>query len=195
MIRQGEGDGRPDRPSHGGKSASTGTTEVPIAEQWRPVPGFSAYLISDIGRVISNRRRRQRFLHPNIGTEGYRVVGMARDDGKRITRKVHALVAEAFIGPRPDEMQVCHRDGDQLNNCVDNLYYGTVGDNARDRVRHGRDVWGTRTECVNGHPWTDENTRRRSDRKSRSRICRACDRERARTYAQRRALRAAGVAA
>lgn len=34
-------------------------------------------------------------------------------------------------------MEACHRDGNQQNNHLDNLYYGTHSENMFDSVRHG----------------------------------------------------------
>lgn len=50
---------------------------------------------------------------------------------------VHRLVYRVFIGEVPDGLVICHKDGNPSNNSLDNLYAGTVSDNARDTVRHG----------------------------------------------------------
>lgn len=51
----------------------------------------------------------------------------------------HCWILWAFEGPPPgDRPYVCHRDGNPDNNRLDNLYYGTSAENARDRTRHGR---------------------------------------------------------
>ncbi|NPZ46295.1 HNH endonuclease [Pseudomonas aeruginosa] len=59
--------------------------------------------------------------------------------GKRKRERVHRLVAILFHGPRPTPFhQVCHVDGDKLNNSSNNLYWGDARENAADRKRHGR---------------------------------------------------------
>src|SRR5690606_15066309 len=60
-------------------------------------------------------------------------------DGKATSRYVHELVLEAFIGPRPRGHQCCHRDGDGLNNSVENLRWDTRAGNHHDRIEHGTD--------------------------------------------------------
>jgi hypothetical protein len=42
---------------------------------------------------------------------------------------VHSLIAAYFIGPRPEGMEVNHRDGDTYNNAVENLEYVTPAQN------------------------------------------------------------------
>jgi hypothetical protein len=44
---------------------------------------------------------------------------------------------EAFVGPRPPRLVVCHSDGDHHNNRLCNLRYDTNGNNQRDRTAHG----------------------------------------------------------
>ncbi len=52
-------------------------------------------------------------------------------------RKVHQLVAEAFIGPK--ELGVVrHKNDDRTNNALSNLEYGTVKQNTHDAVHNGR---------------------------------------------------------
>lgn len=46
---------------------------------------------------------------------------------------VHHLVAETFIGPRPEGEKVLHRDDQGFHNDLDNLRYGTQEENALDR--------------------------------------------------------------
>jgi hypothetical protein len=104
----------------------------------REVSGFGGlYLINSTGtRVVSFRGRDARDLSIQTGSTGYRFVGLAKC-GKSVTRYIHRLVAEAFIGPIPDGMDVCHKDGDKANNCFENLYIGTKSQNMRDAIRHG----------------------------------------------------------
>jgi hypothetical protein len=52
-------------------------------------------------------------------------------------KKVHELVAMAFLGARPADAVVRHLDGDAKNNAVWNLAYGSHKDNMKDAVRHG----------------------------------------------------------
>lgn len=167
-----------------------------MTEQWRPVPNYEGrYEVSDLGRVrtmervipyIDGRRRRvqRRIRKTHLDTRGYLAVGLTDSAGRRRTRAVHVLVAAAWLGPRPDGMEVCHNDGDKTNPRLDNLRYDTRVENARDVVRHGQHFWASKTHCKHGHPFTAENTYNHDGR----RHCRTCVRARlARSKAKRRA--------
>lgn len=94
------------------------------------------------GTIIS-KRGKQLKLTPN--TRGYLKFG-AFVGGKRVTFQVHAVVCEAFHGPKPTpKHEVCHNDGDQLNNVASNLRWGTRSENAADRVLHGTVARGERS--------------------------------------------------
>lgn len=164
-------------------------TEAP--EEWREIQGFPDYSISSHGRVISRRRGVPRVMNPTPVTGGYLHVRLFSREGRSATRRVHSLVIEAFIGPRPDGLQVRHLDGDQKNNRAENLAYGTASENARDMVRHGTHNYASRDACKNGHPFDEENTRQTP----RQRRCLACEREKCRRQRAKQNAQQQGVAA
>ena len=89
-------------------------------EIWKPIKGFeNKYSVSSAGHIKSFLgHARLRKLVPD--KDGY-LECMLRDGGKYHHRKVHRLVAEAFIA-NPDRMtEVNHKDGNRQNNCVENL--------------------------------------------------------------------------
>lgn len=49
--------------------------------------------------------------------------------GKRGQAYIHQLIADTFIGSRPDGCQVNHKDGNKFNNRPDNLEYITPSEN------------------------------------------------------------------
>ena len=52
---------------------------------------------------------------------------------------VHILVAEAFLGPKPEGLQANHKDGNRANPCLENLEYLTASENTQDGInRFGR---------------------------------------------------------
>jgi len=126
-----------------------------IVEQWLPVVGFEGlYEISNWGRVRSldqvvmrsdgrTRRAEGRILKPSDNGSGYLVVNLCKN-GVRAQRKVHSLVAAAFIGPRPAGQQVRHGKNGKLDNRPENLSYGTIAENMADKLRDGTHTRGKR---------------------------------------------------
>jgi hypothetical protein len=115
-----------------------------VLSMWRTIPDFPGYEVSDSGQVRSYRRRGHGGLKatPRLlklqryGT--YYHVRLTRTDGKIIQISVHVLVLETFVGPRPEGLWALHRDDEPTNNHLDNLYWGTVGQNLKDAWRNGR---------------------------------------------------------
>lgn len=116
-------------------------------EQHRPIPSAPGYVATADGRILSRsgwrglvtRELRQSWS----GRKRYAVVRPVVD-GRRVTRRVHVLVAEAFHGERPSGLLVRHRNGDRRDNRAENLAFGTALDNAADRARHGTVARGER---------------------------------------------------
>lgn len=99
---------------------------------WKEHPSYPGYVVSDSGLV---RGLRGHLLSPHTVIGGYQRVRVARAH-----RLVHVLVAEVFIGPKPDGHQVNHKDGDTANNAASNLEWITPAAN----VRHSLDVLGVK---------------------------------------------------
>lgn len=155
-------------------------------EAWLPVEGFEGfYEVSSLGRVRSlartihlstgPRRLPSREVGTGIdGSNGYRRVSLT-GHGKAALRRVHAMVAAAFIGPRPKGMVVRHLDSNPGNNAASNLAYGTQSENMKDEVRNGRNWQSAKTSCPRGHALTPENnTKVKANRGHRN--CLACTR-------------------
>ena len=106
-----------------------------MSQIWKPVAGFDGdYAGSSLGNVRSFKTSKQ--LKPCIGSSGYPQVDLCKQ-GKKRSLTIHQLVAKAFLGGIPDGMVVCHKDGNKLNRCVDNLRVDTQDSNNKDKVRHG----------------------------------------------------------
>lgn len=161
-------------------------------EEWRPIPGFDGrYDVSSIGRIRSRARNwpaGPRVMKPCIGRRNglpYWHLILACS-GRPLNLKVHKLVALAFLGTPKDGQVVRHKDGDSLNNCADNLEYGTRSDNNFDTVRHGHHYHASKNHCVNGHEFSAENTRVVTEPNGWTvRYCRACSRARGARYRER----------
>ena len=100
-------------------------------EIWRPVVGLEdLYEVSSHGRVrrllVTARwaANGPRLLTP-FKVQGYPTVNLCDLDGRRRRFAVHILVAQAFLGPRPEGYDVSHEDGSRDNNYIGNLKYRT----------------------------------------------------------------------
>jgi hypothetical protein len=83
--------------------------------------------------------RKGRILSQSIKKpSGYRQVTLCSSSGKRVSALVHIVVAQAFLGLRPEGFHVRHLDCDTSNNSVENLAYGSPKENAADTISCGR---------------------------------------------------------
>lgn len=114
----------------------------------KDINGFEGrYAITRDGRVWSYYSRK--YLKGSVNTRGYLSVSISDRNGKFMTKRVHRLVAEAFI-PNPDHLpEVNHKDENKLNNRVENLEwcdrtynmnYGTVKQRLQEYSPHSKMV-------------------------------------------------------
>lgn len=117
-------------------------------DDWKGIENWDGYEVSSAGEVRSWKKSRQtpnaalpRIISRWVLPNGYAVVTL-KDRGRRENVYVHHAVARAFIGPRPDGLEVAHGDGDRLNNSISNLRYATPKENSADTLAHGRRAMG-----------------------------------------------------
>lgn len=133
-----------------------------MTEMWKPVQGYEGlYEVSNEGRVrslarqVTSRNRwgpvtmrlSEKMLKPQITVYGYYKVLLSKS-GRLTNKLVSTLVAEAFLGARPNGLLVLHNDGNAKNNRVENLRYGTQAENMQDSVRHGTRPHGRAHKCA-----------------------------------------------
>lgn len=103
-----------------------------MSEIFKPIKDHPRYSVSNQGRVWSNITKK--ILKPWVMVSGgYYMVTLSR----RKKLRVHRLVLEAFTGPCPVGQEVCHNDGNPVNNRLENLRYDTRENNQADRLDHG----------------------------------------------------------
>ncbi len=84
------------------------------------------YLISEDGKIWSNKTNK--YISQRVGSKGYYIVNLSID-GKCKTFQVHRLVALTFI-ENPNNLPIInHKDGNKLNNSIENLEWCTYSDN------------------------------------------------------------------
>lgn len=119
-----------------------------MKEEWRTIKGTNnKYSVSNLGNVKRNEHYtivsptlqhpkgskvlyREKEVKGYICNEGYKIVYLTISSRNRMIKKVHRLVAEAFI-PNPNNLpQVNHKDENRLNNSVQNLEWCSAKHNA-----------------------------------------------------------------
>lgn len=105
----------------------------------RHCPNRTGYAVTSNGSVFSCRKARAKSWQPLVVTHnkgGYPVVTVV-GNGKGRQILVARLVAEAFIGPCPINMEICHNNGNKEDSNVSNLRWDTHKENIHDSLRHG----------------------------------------------------------
>ena len=116
---------------------------------WRSIRGFPNYAVSTEGDVMSWPRPHGKggALRWSLNTSGYRTVTLVAN-GKSYTKRVHRLVAEAFLEVCPGRPVVNHKNGDKQANRVDNLEWCTAYENERHATLTGLKAKGDRHGSV-----------------------------------------------
>jgi hypothetical protein len=108
-------------------------------EEWRAVPGYEGYFaVSNLGRL--KRVKSGRSTYPNRILTGRTVFGYTRvklsKQGVKKEIYVHQLVARAFLPAIEGKPFINHKDGNKLNNRVENLEWV----NTQENNQHAYDV-------------------------------------------------------
>lgn len=104
-------------------------------EVWKDIDGFPGYQISSMGRVRSFRDFRgnvtgkSHILKLELNKDDYFQICLYTENGKKVHRRIHRLVADAFLGPQPT-LVVNHIDGDKHNNRLENIEWVTAEQNS-----------------------------------------------------------------
>ena len=125
-------------------------------EVWKDITGYPGHQISSLGRVRSRivmvRDSKTGKLSSALGND-YRpmapqvIGGKETSSGRYSVRlswknkgrshKIHLLVLEAFVGPRPVGCVGCHNNDNHFDNRLVNLRWDTPRSNWDDTVRNG----------------------------------------------------------
>lgn len=114
-------------------------------EEWRDIKDFEGlYQVSNYGRVKSYKRNGNfstLIRKPRINKQGYLYLNLHKNNTYK-TCKIHRLVCETFIDCIEHKSWVNHKDGNKLNNMVDNLEWCTPSENATHAYNNNlRKVW------------------------------------------------------
>jgi len=101
----------------------------------KEINGFEGfYSVTSHGRVWSHRRKK--WLKPCIAGRGYQFVTLSIN-GDDVDKKMHRLVAEAFIANPDNKPQVNHKNGIKSDCRVSNLEWVTAKENLQHACDNG----------------------------------------------------------
>lgn len=115
--------------------------------EWKPLTNMPEFSVNAFGRICRTETLQELKTYTN--SRGYKIVTL-----KKKVKRVHRLVAEAFI-PNPEGKEIVnHKDGDTTNNCVENLEWSTASENQQ----HRHKVLHKSTKRRPVEKWTQGNT-------------------------------------
>lgn len=121
-----------------------------IGLKFKPIPSFdNMYEINENGTVIRNAKTKKNltiFLDMHHSKTGYYATFI---NFKGIVRRlmIHMAVAEAWIGPRPEGLEVDHIDRNPHNNDYHNLRYVTHSEQMKNRILSNRIIEQCKSNC------------------------------------------------
>ena len=103
------------------------------------IPKYYTLTVDEITgeiKIYSNSKHAKgRELSQYFNPSGYLRVKLNNQN-----RQIHSLIAECFLGKRPQGFTVNHKDGNKLNNRPDNLEYVTIADNIKHSIKYGMHI-------------------------------------------------------
>lgn len=107
---------------------------------WKQIKGFS-YFVSSSGEIKSSKGRIKK---QSINKKGYAYVALWKNN-KHKHCKVHRLVAQSFL-PNPKKCsQINHKNGNKLDNQVNNLEWVTNQENRNHAIQNKLIVFGEKS--------------------------------------------------
>lgn len=113
-------------------------------ENWKKLPNFDNYQISNLGRVWSERK--QKIMSMFKQNSGYMQVNIVDNNGKSTRFLIHRLVALVWINNPDNKLYVNHIDGNKENNTVVNLEWVTNSENILHARRTGLNPYNKPTQ-------------------------------------------------
>lgn len=100
--------------------------------------------VSNRGKVFVYPHKRKKSFMSGYIVEGrpaggeHMQIQLTDINGKKAFFYVHRLVAFAWLNRKAHQNTVMHLDDNPMNNCVDNLRWGTQQENMKDAVKKGK---------------------------------------------------------
>jgi hypothetical protein len=115
-----------------------------MIEIWKPVVGYEElYEVSNFGNIKSLCRlswnghsfilREERILKTTKNPNGYLQIILSKNN-KQKTFFIHRIITHSFIPNPENKPQVNHKNGDKLDNRIENLEWATSSENLRHKI-------------------------------------------------------------
>jgi hypothetical protein len=102
-----------------------------MTEEWKTIPLFTNYQISNFGNVKCVKGNKNRLLQGSKNSKGYLRVNLYDGNGKAKTRFIHNLVGESLLDNFENKSQINHKNENKEDNNILNLEYATNLENRR----------------------------------------------------------------
>jgi hypothetical protein len=116
-------------------------------EAWKAIPGYEGrYEASCQGRIRSLVHNKNQCR--NVLRKTPLILKQQRKKDIYEYYYVHNLVLAAFVGPRPEGHEGCHRNGKSWDNRLENLRWATPKENSADKAKHGTVLKGSQLKVA-----------------------------------------------
>lgn len=103
-------------------------------ENWKIIENVTNYEVSDLGQIRNTKTNY--ILKGRLSKSGYLQVSLTdKETKKQKNYYIHRLVAIYFLENLDNKREVNHKDGNKLNNNVDNLEWVTPSENQKHRQK------------------------------------------------------------
>ena len=105
-------------------------------EIWKDIPNYEGhYQASNLGRIRSIKKE-TKILKEINRNDGYKYVNLSKN-GKSKPIKVHKIIAKTFLSNPQNFPVINHKDGNKINNSIDNLEFCTQSHNLKEAYKLG----------------------------------------------------------